>query len=91
MFARSERAQIDCHDVFCGEQSDASCFVRHGGLRWWCSSPACWRGVLRAALPAVWAFGVQSWLACCSILLGSKMGGSIEPPFVGRFALSSII
>ena len=33
-----------CHDVFGGEQSDASCFVRHGGLRWWWGlSPWCWR------------------------------------------------
>ena len=51
-------------------------------------------GVLRAALSscrALRAFGVQIWLACCSILLGSKKGGSTEPPIVRRFALSSVI
>ena len=53
-----------------------------------------WAGALRAALSSSGAFGVQSWPATCSVGLfglGSKMGGSNEPPFVGRFALASVI
>ena len=48
-------------------------------------------GTLRAALSscrALWALGVQSWSSTCSGGLsswGSKKGGSIKPPLVGRF------
>ena len=60
-------------------------------------------GTLRAALlicRALWAFGVQSWLATCyGGLFGLvscpvravKRAAPIEPPIVGRFALSSVI
>ena len=83
-----------CHDVFSGEQSDASCFVWHGGLRWWwCSSPWCWRvRSERRCRPL--GLGVQSWPATCSGGLfgllccparAAKKSGSFEPPIVGRF------
>ena len=66
IFARSEKGQLDCHDVFGGEQSDASCFVRHGGLRCcWSSSPWCWRVRLERRCRALGP-GVQSWPATCS-------------------------
>ena len=60
-------------------------------------------GALRAALLSCRAYGplvckagqqraMEGCLACCSILLGQqKRAAPVEPPFVGRFALSSVI
>ena len=61
-------------------------------------------GVLRAALSscrALWAFGVQSWSATCygglfglgelDPVRAAKRAARMEPPIVGRFALSSVI
>ena len=51
-------------------------------------------------LSRLWALGVQSWPTTCygglfgllfDPLGAAKKGGSVEPPFVGRFALSSVI
>ena len=77
------------HDVFGGEQSDASCFVRHGGLRWWWgSSPWCRSGVLRAALSCPlgpWCAKLASNVLWRAVRLGQQKGRLIRAAHRGSF------
>ena len=75
------------HDVFGGEQSDASCFVRHGGLRWWGSSPWCRRvrsgrrcRPLRTALSSSgpWCAKMGSNVLWRTVWLGQQKGRLIR-------------
>ena len=75
-----------CRDVFGGEYSDASCCVRHGGLRCcWSFSASCWRlrseRRCRAVAPSgPWCAragrqrALVGCLACCDVLLGPHDG-----------------
>ena len=76
-----------CHDVFGGEQSDASCFVRHGGLRWWWgSSPACGRvrsgRRCRPLGPLVCKAGQQRALAGCPVRAAKRAARMSRPSWV---------
>ena len=64
-----------CHDVFGGEQSDASCCVWHGGLRCcWSSSSSCWRLRSGRCRRAVRPLG--PW---CAKLVGNALWWSVWP------------
>ena len=82
------------HDVFGGEQSDASCFVRYGGLRCcWSSSPWCWQvrseRRCRAVVPSgLCKAGRQRALAGCPVRAAKRAAHSSRPSWVGFWCWS---
>ena len=90
-YLRASQGPRDCsqygHYVFGGEQSDASCFVRHGGLRWWGSSPACGRVCsgrrCRPLGPLVCKAGQQRALSGCPVRAAKRAAHSSRPSWVG--------